>query len=165
MRFRTLHVLLLISLVPFAASTEEFTKQRPPKSRGESTRKQIDRPIRAALLTNFPPFSFLINNQLTGFTTDYIELLEQKTGLEFEIVPGTWKHNFSAFRNGRVDLITGMSFTEERSSYTLFTDPYYLLPTVVYTRKNEFQYSSIEDLKGKAVGIEAQVYYRNSTHL
>ncbi len=161
MRFKTLHVLLLVcSLIPFTASTQELKNERLPESRAESTRIQIDTPVRAALLTNFPPFSFLINNQLTGFTIDYLELLEQKTGLEFEIVPGTWKQNFSAFRSGRVDLITGMSFTEERSSYTRFTDPYYLLPTVVYTRKNEFQYSSIEDLKGKTVGIEAAVYYR-----
>src|SRR6056297_3253618 len=161
MRFKTLHVLLLVcSLIPFTASTQELKNERLPESRAESTRIQIDTPVRAALLTNFPPFSFLINNQLTGFTIDYLELLEQKTGLEFEIVPGTRKQNFSAFRSGRVDLITGMSFTEERSSYTRFTDPYYLLPTVVYTRKNEFQYSSIEDLKGKTVGIEAAVYYR-----
>ncbi len=152
MRFRTLHLLIFICLFPALIFAQEPENTHDPG--------QINEPVRAAMLTNFPPFSFLINNQLSGFTIDYLELLEQKTGIEFEIVSGTWKQNFTAFRQGRVDIITGISFTEERNSYTLFSDPYYLLPTVVYTRENGFQYNGIDDLKGKLVGIEEQVYYR-----
>lgn len=152
MRSKTFQVVIFIYLVLLTAPAES---QEITEEGGKDT------PVKAALLNNFPPFSFLVNKRLSGFTIDYLELLEEKTGIDFEIVPGTWKQNFGAFRQGEVDLITGMSFTEERSEYTLFTDPYYLLPTVVYTRINEFQYSGVNDLKEKTVGIEAEVYYRN----
>ena len=152
MRFKTLQVIIIFYL---------FLITAPAGSQTTTEAVQMNAPVKAALLNNFPPFSFLVNEQLSGFTIDYLELLEEKTGIDFEIVQGTWKQNFTAFRQGEVDLITGISFTEERSGYTLFSDPYYLLPTVVYTRINEFQYSSVNDLKGKTVGIETEVYYRS----
>lgn len=157
MRFHLSFIIILSFISFFSISAEE------PKGlgTGEIEQSVIEQPVQVALLHNFPPFSFIMNNQLSGFTFDYIQLLGKKTGIDFEIVNGTWKENFSAFQNGEVDMITGMSFTSERSEYTLFTDPYYLLPTVVYTRRNDFQYNRVEDLKGKTVGIESDIYYKH----
>ncbi len=160
MRIRSLIVIIFICISTFTLPSEELESERIADAQTINLISKIDQPVKAALLNNFPPFSFYINSQISGFTIDYIQLLEEKTGLEIDIVEGNWKENFTAFRSGKVDIITGMSYTEERNTYTLFTDPYYLLPTVVYTRKNDFQYNRVDDLKGKVVGIESEIYYR-----
>ncbi len=118
-------------------------------------------PVKIATLNNFPPFSFTVQGKLMGFTIDYIELLGRKTGLELEIVEGTWEQNLRRFKKGQVDLITAMSYMEERTSFTRFTEPYYIIPTVVYIREDSFSYQGVKDLKGKTVGIESGVFYKS----
>jgi len=113
-----------------------------------------------AILNNFPPFSFEVKGKVMGFTVDYIQLLEKKTGIRFHIKDGTWKENLRRFQNGQVDMITAMSYTEDRTAFTRFTDPYYIIPTVVYTREGSFAYSGVQDLFGRKVGIESGVFYK-----
>ena len=96
MRIRTLRVILFFYIVLLTA---------PAASQTISEDSRMGEPVKAALLNNFPPFSFLVNTQLSGFTIDYMNLLEEKTGIEFEIVTGTWKQNFTAFREGEVDAV------------------------------------------------------------
>ena len=121
---------------------------------------RIEEPVQVAVLNNFPPFSFTVREKLMGFTIDYLQLISRKTGLEFNFVEGTWKDNITRFKEGEVDLITAISYTEERTEFTRYTTSYYIIPTVVYTRENTFTYQSIEDLEGKVVGIEENVYYK-----
>ncbi|MGM0646289.1 MAG: transporter substrate-binding domain-containing diguanylate cyclase [Thermodesulfobacteriota bacterium] len=116
--------------------------------------------VRVAALNNFPPFSFRMKGKLMGFTIDYLKLLEKKVGVQFEIIEGTWEEVFKKYKKGDVDIITALSYTEEREEYTRYTEPYYIIPTVVYKRKKSFSYEGVEDLKGKTVGIEKGVFYK-----
>lgn len=119
----------------------------------------VEGAVKIGVLNNFPPFAFMYRSELVGFTVDYIDLLAEKTGLEFQLVIGTWAEIYEKFRQGEVSMITALSFTEERTEFTRYTDPYYLLPTVVYTRENAFTYRGVESLRGKTVGLEEDVYY------
>ncbi|MGM0415386.1 MAG: transporter substrate-binding domain-containing diguanylate cyclase [Thermodesulfobacteriota bacterium] len=116
--------------------------------------------FKVATLNNFPPFSFTIKGQLMGFTVDYLQLLEEKTDLNFELVPGSWEENLQRFRNGEVDLITAISYTQERTAFTRYTEPYYIIPTVVYMREDSFDYQGVDSLQDRTVGIESEVFYR-----
>ena len=149
-----LNVILFLSLLFFPAVTS--ASQQSDISGGNFN----DRPVKIALLNNFPPFAFTVKQKLMGFTFDYINLLEDKTGLDLEIVEGTWEENLDRFKNGEVDMITAISYTEERTSFTRYTEPYYIIPTVVYTRQDSFTYQGVQDLKGKTVGIESGVFYK-----
>ncbi|HMB32287.1 MAG TPA: diguanylate cyclase, partial [Desulfohalobiaceae bacterium] len=40
-------------------------------------------------------------------------------------------------------------------------DPYYIIPTVVYICEGSFSYNGVKDLKGKTVGIETNIYYKD----
>ena len=116
--------------------------------------------VRVATLNNFPPFAFRTKGKLMGFTIDYLKLIEEKIGIRFDIVHGPWNEIFKKYKDGNVDIITALSYTEKREQYTRYTEPYYILPTVVYTRKGSFSYGGVEDLKGKTVGIEKDVFYK-----
>lgn len=95
-----------------------------------------------------------------GFTIDYLRLLAKKTGIEFVMTPGTWKDNLRKFKQHKIDVITAISYTQERTSFTNYTTPYYLIPTVVYTSDKNFDYNGVADLEQKTVGIEADVFYK-----
>lgn len=116
--------------------------------------------ISIAVLNNFPPFSFLVRGKIVGFTIDYLDLLSRETGMAITLVPGRWEENLSKFKNGEVDAITAISHTVERESFTWFTTPYYLIPTVVYIRENSFPYNGVKSLQGRRVGIESDIYYK-----
>ncbi|MFO7728403.1 MAG: transporter substrate-binding domain-containing protein [Desulfonatronovibrio sp.] len=153
--------MLIIHLLFFAAAGAQAQNNETQKDPSNSSKDITERKkFKIAVLNNFPPFSFTLEGRLMGFTIDYIDLLEQKTSIEFEIVEGTWEKNLHRFKNGEVDLITAISFTKERTEFTRYTEPYYIIPTVVYIREGTFQYNGIEDLKGKTVGIETDIYYK-----
>ena len=109
-------------------------------------------PVRVAVLNNFPPFSFAVRGKIMGFTIDYLKLLEEKIGVPLKMIPGTWEDNLRKFKRGDVDLITAISYTEDRTAFTHYSKPYYLIPTVVYIREESFSYEGVEDLFGKTVG-------------
>ena len=158
----TLLLLVLLTVLhsPLMAQQEEPPSSRPRLEK-DLTSAAYRVPVKIAILNNFPPFSFRIKGKLMGFTVDYIHLLEEKTGLAFEIIDGSWENNFHLFKTGEVDLITAISYTEERTGFTRYTDPYYIIPTVVYLREDTFSYRGVQDLEGKTVGIESDIYYKS----
>ena len=101
-------------------------------------------PVRVAVLNNFPPFSFDVRGKIMGFTIDYLKLLEEKIGVPLKMIPGTWEDNLRKFKRGDVDLITAISYTEDRTAFTHYSKPYYLIPTVVYIREESFSYEGVE---------------------
>jgi len=160
---RLTQILVLLLLLGLSQAVPIQASQESSGSAGAddaSSRPSGRDSVRIAILNNFPPFSFAARQKLMGFTVDYIELLSEKTGLDFQLVQGTWEQNLERFKNGQVDLITAMSYTEERTDFARFTDPYYIIPTVVYARDGDFNYQDVNDLKGKTVGIESGVFYK-----
>ena len=142
---------LLVALLPHPCMGADGS--RPQVLSGEDA-------VEVGVLNNFPPFAFVVRGKLMGFTVDYLNLLSEKTGIEFEFVSGTWEDNLGRFKRGDVELITAMSYTRDRTRFTRFTEPYYRIPTVVYQREDSFNYGGVNDLRGKVVGIEADVYYK-----
>lgn len=144
---------LLLAFVCLASwSMAAETNSRYPRERKET--------ISVAVLNNFPPFSFEVRGKLMGFTIDYLDIVASKYGLNLKYQPGTWEENLRRFKNNEVDVITAISHTKERESFTRYTTPYYLIPTVVYIREDSFSYHGVDSLKGRRVGIETDVYYK-----
>lgn len=163
----TAFVLLTAALVLLDVCCIQAAEQKAgPPTAAQETRTGPDplqnlkhKKVKVAVLNNFPPFSFEVRARTIGFTIDYLDLLSRKTGVDFELISGTWKDNLQRFKQGEVDLITAISYTEDRTAFTRYTTPYYLIPTVVYTLENSFSYSGVKDLSGKRVGVESDVFY------
>ncbi len=67
----------------------------------------------------------MINDQIVGFEHDLLQLISQKTGLQFRKTIGKWTTIFNAFKNKEVDMITSISYKPERTSFTAYTRSYY----------------------------------------
>jgi diguanylate cyclase (GGDEF)-like protein len=117
--------------------------------------------IKIALMPDFTPFSFIKNDRVVGFENDLLKLISQKTGLQFEKRFGIWNKNLTAFKEKKVDMITSISYKEERTPFTKYTTPYYNIPIMIFARDDFGTYEGLQSLKGKKVGILKDVFYAN----
>ena len=117
--------------------------------------------ISIAMINNFSPFSFEQNSTHEGFTLELLRLIEEKSGLHFNIETSKWSVALEKFKNNKVDMISDISFTDERKTFTLFTDAYYNIPTFVFGLKSDNNYIDNSSLVGKKVGVSKNIFYIN----
>jgi len=115
--------------------------------------------VSLALLPDHVPFNYHENGELKGFVNDMLKLITAKTGLNFEIKFNTWAANLSAFQAREVDVIANISFKPEREAFTLFTEPYYEIPTAIFVRDDFGEYLGLESLEGKKVAFKQDMFF------
>jgi len=117
--------------------------------------------IRLGVDPGFVPYEFIDENgEYRGIAADYLALIGERTGLQFEIVKGlTWPEVYDMALAGEVDALPAIGKTEEREEHFLFSKPYYYYKRVIVTRDSDTEISGIDDLEGFAVAVQ-----RNSSH-
>ena len=117
--------------------------------------------IKIGMISNFKPFSFIENKKHQGYTKDLIEKISYISGLNFDVYTDKWNVILKDFKENKTDMVSEISLTNERKKFTLFTNPYYEIPTFIFGLKNDKNYKTLADLKGKNVGISYSIYYKN----
>ncbi len=117
--------------------------------------------IRLGVDPGFVPFEFIDEDgEYKGIAADYLALISEKTGLQFEVVKSlTWPEAYDMALAGEVDVLPAIGKTEEREEHFLFSEPYYYFKRVIVTRDTDADISGIDDLEGLAVAVQ-----RNSSH-
>lgn len=117
--------------------------------------------IKIGVDPEFVPFEFFDENgEYQGIAAEYLSLIEVKTGIKFEIIPGlTWPEAYEKAVNGEIDILPAVSKTTEREKYFYFSTPYYNIKRVIVTRDDNSSIRSFNDLKGKIVAVQ-----ENSSH-
>ncbi|WP_432696892.1 transporter substrate-binding domain-containing diguanylate cyclase [Marinobacterium sp. YM272] len=152
--FITLLLLLAVLLPRLALAGENATltdREAALVAQGE--------PVSMAAMYDFVPFSYIEEGELRGFVPDLVTLIEQKTGLKIELSTGEWSNNLRMLEERQIDAISDISFKPERTPFTLYTTPYFEIPTVVFTRKEFGDYQGLADLSGKRVGVLRNIFY------
>jgi PAS domain S-box-containing protein len=112
--------------------------------------------INVRVSTSYPPFEFFDDGRYQGLAYDYLMLIGERTGLNFQETPEMpWKDALQSLqdRDG-VDLILLITHTRERESSMNFTRDYITFPEVIFTRRNGVFVSGPEDLQGRLVSTE-----------
>jgi len=118
--------------------------------------------IAVGMIQDYYPFSFKEGEKITGFSYDYINLIAEKSGLNFEFEMDNWSNTLKKFKNKQLDIIDTISFKTERATYTNFTEPYFEIPNVVFAQIGDLKdYKGFDSIKGKKVGITKDIYYYN----
>lgn len=117
--------------------------------------------VTIGMLPDFNPFSFNDNGTGTGkgIVYDLLELISKKTGILFECKMDYWPNILPQFKDRQLDVIANISFKEERVPFTLYTTPYYEIPTAVFIRNNFGKYEGLKSLRGKKVAITPEIFY------
>ena len=131
------------------------------------TQQEIDyikqnKTIKIAMLDNFKPFSFFENNKHQGLSVDILEKISILSGLKFNIQTSSWSTALNNFKEKKVDMISGISQTKKREKFALFSEPFYEIPTYVFGLKSDKIYKNNNNLKGKRVGVNKDMFYIDS---
>lgn len=92
----------------------------------------------------------------TGYAYEYQRKIAAYTGWQFEYVEGTWPELLQMLKDGRIDLMSDVSFTEDRKDQMLFasfpmgSENYFLY---IDSNNKEISITDPGTLAGKKVGI------------
>jgi len=103
--------------------------------------------------TDWPPFDFVENGKYTGVAKDYLDLIEQKSGLKFKYEIDTWKNLVEKSKQKIIDILPSLSKSVEREKFLLFTEEYITARDYVITKKTANDLHSPSDLDGKTIAI------------
>lgn len=101
---------------------------------------------------DYPPFESIDEKgERVGFDIDLVKAMAKQMGLKVQFVTLGFEVIVTAVQSGQVDLgVSGMSITDERKQFVLFTDSYMTAGQVVLTRSDS-GLKTLADLKGKRV--------------
>ena len=91
-----------------------------------------------------------------GYGYELLETLSGYTGWQFEYVTCDWSDCFEKLENGEIDIMGGISYTEDRAEEMLFSDEpmgeekYYLYADLSRT---DISASDFKTLNGKKIGV------------
>ena len=91
-----------------------------------------------------------------GYGYELLETLSGYTGWQFEYVTCDWSDCFEKLKNGEIDIIGGISYTEDRTQKMLFSDEpmgvekYYLYADL---SRADISASDFKTLNGKKIGV------------
>ena len=109
----------------------------------------------------FIPYEFIDSDGVyKGIAADYLELISQKTGLQFTAAENlTWSQAYEYAVERKLDILPCVSKTAQREKYFLFSDPYISFQRVVFINEDNKDVKSLEDLYGMTVAVQ-----QNSSH-
>ncbi len=112
-------------------------------------------PIRIATAAVNPPFEYLdANNQLVGFDIDLANVLCARLQQSCTFTNNDFNRLLPSLKFQRYDVvISGIDVTPERQEQVDFTQPYFINSATLIADKG--RYASLEQLKGKRVGVGA----------
>jgi ABC-type amino acid transport substrate-binding protein/serine phosphatase RsbU (regulator of sigma subunit) len=101
------------------------------------------------------------NGQHTGIAADFLDLLEERVGIDFQQHPEatTWTKSDELAKKGEVLFLPALAQNEARNEYLNFTQPFFSYSFVIITPKEGGDFiGSIEDLDHRKVAVPENYY-------
>lgn len=106
--------------------------------------------------TSWSPY--IIKNSdgsLSGYDKDILNLINEKTGANFQLVVGQWKQMLHKAKNREIDGLSTSAIHKERSRYYNFSIPYASTKRLlIVSNNNPKNIKSIDDLKNKKLSFQ-----------
>ena len=120
--------------------------------------------VTVGIVDNNMPYSNLEDGTASGFSVDVLRQMADNANLTLEFQAGHWPEIYSAFMNGDIDVIEGISYHKDRAEQILFTRPYHIRQTfLMHNPSNPVQgMDSLDALAGKRLGIIRDIVYREA---
>ena len=139
-------IVLFVSLTQSIASNINLTSTEKEFIKNNPT-------IIVGAETDWPPFDFVDNGKHAGVARDYLNLIEQKSGLKFKYDIDTWENLLKKSKQNRIDLLPALSKSSDREKFLLFTDAYITTRDYLVSKNSTKNIQSISDMDGKTIAI------------
>ena len=144
-------VLVIACLLPTAAFAQNSNEASLPNDTANSSRV-----VRVGWYES--PFNSTDQfGRRSGYAYEYQRKIAAYTGWAYEYVEGSWSELLQMLKDGEIDLLSDVSYTDERADAMLFdslpmgTESYYLFTAAADTGIDPQVFSS---LNGKTVGVD-----------
>lgn len=152
----SLMFLALFLIIPFSYASATTLSLTPE----EIAYIEANPVIRVGVDPEFVPFEFIENGEYKGIASDYIKLIESRTGLSFHVVQDlTWTEAYFEALSGNIDVLPAISKTAGREVFFNFSTPYIEFKRAIITKDTNTTIRSLDDLSGKTVAV-----HENSSH-
>jgi polar amino acid transport system substrate-binding protein len=103
---------------------------------------------------DYPPYEFLDKNgNPAGYNVDLTRAIAEVMGMKVEFRLGSWSEMREALQSGAVDVLQGMSYSEERAGEVDFSLPHTVVNHVVFARRDSPNVNTLAELEGKSVAV------------
>jgi len=101
----------------------------------------------------YPPYEFLdMDGKPSGFVVELTQAIAEAMGFDVSIKLGdSWTDMRKALEMGDVDVLEGISYSEDRAKILDFSPPHSIISHSIFARKGAPSVSSLEELRGKEV--------------
>jgi polar amino acid transport system substrate-binding protein len=101
---------------------------------------------------DYPPYEFLDKEgKPAGFNVDLTRAIAEVMGMRVEFRFGGWPEMRAALESGKVDILQGISYSDERTATLDFSPPHSITYHAIFTRRDSPPVRSLDDLRGKQV--------------
>ena len=108
-------------------------------------------------VTDLPPYMIIKENMPPqGITVEYLKLIEERTGInfEYEVTKQSFAEFLKSMKEGQgLDMTAIIAPTPERKEYLSFSTPYIIASYVILARDQDEIFLDINDLAGKTVAF------------
>lgn len=134
----------LLHAIEISATEAAWLKQK----------KQINVAVSAAHL----PLESFRQNKATGLSIDYLNLISQKTGIQFNYLPVARDERESLLKNNQVDILPSVYKTNRNPQFASFSLPYFNAPQYLFIHKRHLETQTAFDITGKTIAVANQYF-------
>lgn len=130
----------------FSATLELFTNEEQEYIKNNPV-------INVGAETDWPPFDYVENGKYTGIASEYLNIIERKTGLKFNYIHGyKWNQLLQMTQNKEIDLLPILAKSPDREKYlTYSSNSYITIRDYLFSTNKE--YKNLNDLNNKSIAI------------
>ncbi|MBT5074660.1 MAG: transporter substrate-binding domain-containing protein [Kordiimonadaceae bacterium] len=109
--------------------------------------------IRVSATPNISPLEFVtVDENISGITGSYLDRISDILDVRFIWAKNkSWTEGFEMIKSGQADIISAATSTPERNRYLEFTDSYLTSTNMIFTKRENATYSTMENLAGKKI--------------
>lgn len=112
------------------------------------------RPIIVGGDRDYPPYEFLDSDgKPAGYNVELTRAIAEVMGLQVEFRLGGWSEQLQDLKAGKIDLLQGISWSEQRAAQIDFTPPHTIVNHAIFARKGAPAVRSLTELSGKKVTL------------
>ncbi len=103
---------------------------------------------------DYPPYEFLDNDgQPSGYNVDLTRAIADVMGMKVEFRLSAWSDMRTALQNNQVDVLQGMSYSDERTAEVDFSIPHTIVNHAIFARRDSPVVGSLEGLDNYSVAV------------
>ena len=145
----------LVSMLSAACGSAQDSTESKKDMSWENVKNNEE--LVVAFCAQYPPFESRNENtgEFEGFDVDMANALGEELGVNVKFVDAEWPSLLGGVIKGDYDVIISCMNKKEASKESVnMSDTYYDFPSSVNVRKDNTDINSVEDLKGKIVGVQ-----------